>query len=168
MFPISLFSQESINKYATIYEGRLSRTRAIRLGQRQQHNSILDRTREVCENQVVLCSQQHQVGRRMQEIRCELKRRGVSDEVIFACDTASAGEGAPAQSQHTSNDNGTSSTAATEDRAATPTPPAVPDRSTWFGSLSRQQAESVLSSKPSGTFLIRPSAMANRYALSVK
>ena len=114
--------------------------------------------RDVSESQVVLCSQKHQVSCRMQEVRRELKRRGISDEVIFSCDAGTADSYMPPSPLE-------GETAASIAAGL----PAVPfDRTAWFAEVSRPQAEEILAMKPSGTFLIRPSAMANRFALSVK
>uniref|UniRef100_A0A5K3FUY0 SH2 domain-containing protein n=2 Tax=Mesocestoides corti TaxID=53468 RepID=A0A5K3FUY0_MESCO len=150
-------SQDALAKYVSIFEKRLAWTRATRLEKRRQHNSLLDRTRQVSESQVVLCSKQHQVSRRMQEIRRELKRRGVSDEVIIAFDTVVT-DGAPSQPPPPS----------TAVVPASDGHPTSLKRSDWFADVSRQLAESILSNKPSGTFLIRPSAVPNRFALSVR
>ncbi|VDK33779.1 unnamed protein product [Taenia asiatica] len=153
-------SQATLERHANILEQRLIWAKSARQAKRQQHRSLIDQIREVSEIQVVLCSQKHQVGRRMQEIRRELKRRGVSDEVIFACDSGS-----------TDSTTSAVTSGATESMdSGFESPLTLPtlERSTWFAEMTRQQAEDVLFNKPSGTFLIRPSAMANRFALSVK
>nr|CDS19705.1 phosphatidylinositol 3 kinase regulatory subunit [Echinococcus granulosus] len=157
-------SQEALEKHANLLEQRLTWTKSARQAKRQQHKSLIDRIREVSESLVVLCSQKHQVGRRMQEIRRELKRRGISDEVIFACDSGATDSTTLTVTTGTmeSADSGLQSSST----SALALPPL--ERSTWFAEMTRQEAEDVLFNKPSGTFLIRPSAMANRFALSIK
>ncbi|KAM7542893.1 hypothetical protein Aperf_G00000018943 [Anoplocephala perfoliata] len=150
-------SQEEVDRQTAILKQRLTWTSSSRLLQHQQHNLLLERIREVCDNQVVLSSQKHKITLRMQEVRRELKRRSVSDEVIFACDVSG------------STDSNTGALAeGSLEGGVEPMSPTPLDRSTWFAEISRQQAEVVLSSKPSGTFLIRPSAMVNQYALTIK
>lgn len=159
------FSQATLERHANILEQRLTWAKSARQAKRQQHRSLIDQIREVSEIQVVLCSQKHQVGRRMQEIRRELKRRGISDEVIFACDSGSTDF-----TTSTATTGASGSMDSGLESLSSPSPLALPilERSTWFAEVTRQQAEDVLFNKPSGTFLIRPSAMANRFALSVK
>lgn len=153
------FSQEGVDRQTVILKQRLTWTSSARLLQHQQHNIVLDRIREVCDNQVVLSSQKHQITLRMQEVRRELKRRSVSDDVIFACDVSGSAD----SNTGTVTEGGLEGVGGVESVLLTPL-----DRSTWFAGISRQQAEAMLSNKPSGTFLIRPSAMANQYALTVK
>lgn len=142
-----------------MYSTRLHRTQAVLLSQVKQHNNLLDSICKVCENQVVLVSQQDLVGRRMQEIRRELKRRGVSDEVIFACD----GVGSVASTTPVGGVEGDSPLQAKRESEI-----GEGDRSAWFRNISREEAELLLSNVPSGTFLVRPSTVENRYALSVR
>ncbi|VDM16982.1 unnamed protein product [Hydatigera taeniaeformis] len=158
-------SYASFEVQANILEDRLAWAKSARQVKRQQHRSLIDQIREVSEVQVVLCSQKHQVRRRMQEIRRELKRRGISDEVICACDSGSMDS-----TTSTATVGATESMDSDLESLSLASPPALPtlDRSTWFAEMTRQEAEDVLFNKPSGTFLIRPSAMANRFALSVK
>ncbi|KAL5107399.1 Phosphatidylinositol 3-kinase regulatory subunit gamma [Taenia crassiceps] len=158
-------SEAMLERHANTLEQRLTWAKSARQAKRQQHKSLIDQIREVSEIQVVLCSQKHHADRRMQEIRRELKRCGISDEVIFACDSGS-----------TDSTTSTITTGATESMdsgleslsSAPPLTLPILERSTWFAEVTRQQAEEVLANRPSGTFLIRPSAMANRFALSVK
>ena len=139
---------------------RLNWASAARVIKHQEHNRLLDRMRDVSESQVVLCSQKHQVSCRMQEIRRELKRRGISDETIFSCDVGTGDSPLP-----TSPFEGGVETVAPI-LGGIPTPPF--DRSMWFAEVSRSQAKDILIARPSGTFLIRPSAIADQFALSVK
>lgn len=90
----------------------------------------------------------------MQEIRRELKRRSVSDDDIFACDVGGSGDPATGVIAEGSLEGVESLSPL--------------DRTTWFAQMSRQQVEAIFANKPTGTFLIRPSAIANQFALTLK
>ncbi|VUZ51234.1 unnamed protein product [Hymenolepis diminuta] len=147
-------SQKEVDRQAVILKQRLGWTSSARLLQYQQHNILIDRIREICDNQVLLGSQKHQIICRMQEIRRELKRRSVSDDDIFACDVGGSGDPATGVIAEGSLEGVESLTPL--------------DRTTWFAQMSRQQVEAIFANKPTGTFLIRPSAIANQFALTLK
>lgn len=146
-----IFSQNGVARQAAMLKQRLEWTSSARLLLYQRHNLLIDKIREVCDNQILLSSQKHEIVGRMQDIRRELKRRSVSDDDIFACDVGATGVG----SDLSTSDGG--------GEALAPL-----DRCTWFARISRPQAEALLANKPSGTFLIRPSAIANQFALTIK
>nr|CDS34328.1 phosphatidylinositol 3 kinase regulatory subunit [Hymenolepis microstoma] len=147
-------SQADIHRQAVVIKQRLAWTSSARLLQHQQHNLLIDRIREVCDNQVLTGYQKHQVIIQMQEIRRELKRRNVSDDDIFACDVGGSGD--PATLAITAGSPESVETSTSQDRA------------TWFAKMSREEAEAALANKPTGTFIIRPSTIINQFALSVK
>ncbi|VDO12695.1 unnamed protein product [Rodentolepis nana] len=148
--------QIEIRHQALVLKQRLAWTSSARLLQHQQHNLLIERIREVCDNQVLTGYQKHQVIIQMQEIRRELKRRNVSDDDIFACDVSFSGDSAPPLALTAGSSAEGVETSTSQDRV------------TWFAKISREGAEAALADKPTGTFLIRPSAILNQFALSIK
>ena len=135
----------AVDRVSHQLNSRLAWASGSRQAKLREHVCLRERIREVTGTQVLACSHLQQVAWRLADARRELRRRGLlvpneEESLLFPPPPPSTG-----------------------------TPASAPpwDRAAWFAEVSRQEAEKTLADKPVGTFLVRPSAIPNRCALSL-
>lgn len=149
---------------------RLSKSKLRIVEEHTRHNLLLDDTRVVSEEQVVYSARHRMLYREAQEIRRELKRRGVSYEAMVAC-THNDSDTTPTNPFPVppSLDELGKKTSTVASKQSSAIASQLQNKANWLvGNVSRNRAEEILSGMPTGAFLIRSSAVPQHFALSVK